>query len=110
MNNLSIIGRLTKDYEIKFLPSGKPMGMISLAVNDGWGDNKHTSFFDITVFGNAAERHADYIKKGSLIAVAGSIRQERWESQDGKKHSKVKIVANQIDYLDSKPKEDKGGW
>jgi single-strand DNA-binding protein len=110
MNNLAIIGRLTKDYEVRFLPSGKSIGEFTLAVNDGWGENEHTSYFDVTVFGKSVERHSDYIKKGSLIGVTGSIRQERWESKDGQKRSKVKVVANRIDYLDSKPKEETSEW
>lgn len=102
MNVISIIGRLTKDYEVKYLPNGKAVGSLSLAVNDGWGDKEHTSYYDVAVFGNSAERHTNYISKGSKIGVTGSIRQDRWEDKQGTKRSKVKIIANQIDYLDAK--------
>jgi single-strand DNA-binding protein len=107
MNNVSIIGRLTKDYEVKHTPAGKAIGALSIAVNDGWGDNKHTSFYEVTVFGKSVERHKLFIGKGSLVGITGSLRQERWES-NGEKRSKVKIVANQIDYLD--PKKEESEW
>lgn len=103
MNNISLIGRLTKDYEVKNLPSGKSMGILSLAVDDGWGDNKHTSFFEVVVFGKQVDAHSNYIGKGSKIGVQGSIRQDRWEGQDGTKRSKIKVIADRIEYLDAKP-------
>lgn len=102
MNSTNIIGRLTKDYETKDV-AGKPIGNFTIAVNDGWGDKEHTSYYDVAVFGSSAERHAQYIGKGSKVGVTGSLRQERWQSGDGTKRSKIKIIANQIDYLDSKP-------
>lgn len=100
MNSLSIIGRLTGEYELKYTPSGKPVGNFSIAINDGFGENEHTSFFNVVTFGAAAERHGKYIGKGSQVGITGSIKQERWE-KDGKKHSMVKITALKIDYLSS---------
>jgi single-strand DNA-binding protein len=102
MNNVSLIGRLTKDYELKDV-NGKSVGAISIAVDDGWGDNKHTSFYDIRVYGEQAKKHGSYISKGSMIGVTGSLRQNRWE-KDGVKRSAISISAVKIDYLDSKPK------
>lgn len=108
MNFIGIIGRLTKDYEVKYTSSGKAIGNFTLAVDTGWGDNKQTSFFDVAVFGNSVEHHKDYISKGSKVAIEGSLRQERWEAKDGTKRSVIKIVANRIDYLDAKKQEGFG--
>jgi len=104
VNNLSIIGRLTGDYELKYTSNSKPIGSFTIAVDDGWGDNKHTSFFDVVAFGKQAENHGNFIRKGSKVGIEGGIRQDRWEAQDGSKRSKIKITANRIEYLDSKPK------
>jgi single-strand DNA-binding protein len=101
MNSISIIGRLTRDVELKYTTAGKPIANMAIAVNDGYGENEHASFFDITVFGDSGERHAKYISKGALVGVTGSIRQERWE-KNGNKFSKVVIIARNIDYLESK--------
>lgn len=101
MNNLSIIGRLTGEYEVKYLPSGTAVGNFSIAVDDGYGDKKHTSFFEVAVFGKSVEQHKQYIGKGSKVGISGSIRQERWESK-GEKRAKIKITANRIEYLDAK--------
>jgi single-strand DNA-binding protein len=105
MNSISIIGNLVKDYEVRHLPSGDPIGNFTIAVNDGYGEKKHVSYFDVAVFGKFVEQHAKYIGKGSKVAIEGSLRQERWES-NGQKRSKVKVVAGRIEYLDGKPKQD----
>lgn len=106
MNSVSIIGRLTKDYEVRHLASGKSIGELNIAVDDGWGDNKHVSYFDVVVLGNRADTHGNYIKKGSRIAIQGRLKQERWEGKDGTRRSKIRIIAVAIEYLDPKPKDN----
>jgi len=102
MNNISIIGNMTKDPELRFSGDGKPITKFSVGVQDGYGDKKHTSFFDVTVFGRQAEAVNEYCFKGSKVGVSGSLRQSRWDSQDGTKRSRVEIVAMKVDFLSSK--------
>ncbi|MDC7225643.1 MAG: single-stranded DNA-binding protein [Spirochaetales bacterium] len=102
VNYVIIIGRLTRDAELKYTNSGLAVSSFSLAVNrrkrsgDNWEDE--VSFFDLALFGKRAESLNQYLTKGQQVAVEGSLTQDRWE-QDGQKRSKVKIIANNIQLL-----------
>ena len=102
VNYVIIIGRLTRDAELKYTNSGLAVSSFSLAVNrrkrsgDNWEDE--VSFFDLALFGKRAESLNQYLTKGQQVAVEGSLTQDRWE-QDGNKRSKVKIIANNIQLL-----------
>ena len=108
LNHIDLVGRLTKDAEIRYTATGTAVLSISLAVGrrekkgDEWTDA--VSYFDVTSFGEGVHK---YLLKGTQIAVSGSLVQERWE-KDGQKHSRVKIVANAVQLLGSK-KDDQGG-
>jgi single-strand DNA-binding protein len=96
-----LIGRLTRDPEVRFLPSGMQVTSLSIAVNRNIKDKngewrEETSFFDIESFGKLAERVGSQLSKGCQILIEGSLRQDRWESPSGEKRSKVKIVADRI--------------
>jgi len=95
LNSVSLVGRLTKDMELSYSQGGKAYGKFSLAVDDGWGENKHTSFFDVTIFGKTAEALKAYLKKGKQIGLTGSLKQERWESE-GSNRSKVVINGRDV--------------
>ncbi len=105
LNNVSLIGRLTRDAEVKYTSANYPVTSFGLAVNrsvkkgDKWQDE--ASFFDVTVFGKTGERLQQYLKKGKQIAVIGELKQERWQ-QDGQNRSKVIIVANDLYLLGNK--------
>lgn len=105
LNQVIIIGRLTKNPEIKYTASGLPVAKMSIANNGGLvgqGNEKKeiVSYFDVTVWGNQAVNCEKYLKKGSQIAVDGHLRQNRWVDQTtGKNQSKVEIVANGVQFL-----------
>ena len=107
LNKVFLIGRLTRDPEIRFLPSGSQVTSFSIAVNrayktkdsDEW--KEETYFFDIETFGFLAERLGRQLSKGTQILVEGSLRQDRWESQSGDKRSKVKVVADKVSILNT---------
>ncbi|MBF0569292.1 MAG: single-stranded DNA-binding protein [Candidatus Omnitrophica bacterium] len=109
LNSVNIMGNLTRDPELKNLPSGKAVCNLSIANNRVYskGGEKVTevSYFDVEVWGVVAENCARYLKKGSGIIVEGRLRQDRWE-KDGKTQSRVRITANNIHFL---PKRDGGG-
>jgi single-strand DNA-binding protein len=99
-----LIGRLTRDPEVRFLPSGIQITSLSIAVNRRYKDKsgewrEETSFFDVEAFGKIAERVGTQLSKGYQILIEGSLRQDRWESSSGEKRSKVKIVADRIALL-----------
>ena len=91
-------GRLTRNPDIKYLDSGTIVANFSIAVSDG---KDHTSFFDCVSFDKKAEVIANFTKKGDRIVVHGTLKQERWESEQGKR-SKIKITVNVIDLIETK--------
>ena len=105
LNNVFLIGRLTRDMEIKYSNGGMAIGRFSLAVNrskktgDKWEDE--ANFFDCTLFGKTAETMNQYLTKGKQVAVSGELRQSRWE-QDGQSRSRVEIAVNSIQLLGGK--------
>lgn len=102
LNHVVLIGRLTRDAELKYTANGMAVCKFSLAVNrrkkqgDQWVEEGN--FFDITLWGRAGEAINQYLLKGKQVAVDGELRQDRWE-QDGQPRSKVEIVANNVQLL-----------
>lgn len=97
-----IAGRTTKDPEIKVTPSGTAVLSLSLAVNDtkknAQGEWEETAnFFDCVLFGERAERIAQYIIKGSKLTINGRLHQDRWQAQDGTNRSRVSIIVQDIE-------------
>ncbi len=105
LNQISIIGRVTRDAELKYSASGTAIANFAIAVNrsvkkgDQWVDE--ASFFDLAVFAKTAENLSKYLVKGTQVAVTGSLVQDRWE-KDGVKQSKVKISVDQIQLIGNK--------
>lgn len=102
VNFVVLIGRLTRDAELKYTNGGFPVANFAIAVNrrrkngDQWIDE--VSYFDISLFGKSAESLKQYLIKGKQIAVEGELRQDRWE-QDGQTRSRIFIAANTVQLL-----------
>lgn len=101
MNSVNIIGNITKDIELKYTQNNKAVVTVSIAVNEGFGDNQKTYFIDVQVWENQAENLSKYCGKGSKIAVSGKLIQQTWE-YEGKKQSKVLVQAFNVTFLDTK--------
>lgn len=99
INNVTIIGRLTKDPEVKYTSTGMAICNISIANNSGTKEKPEVSYFDVIAFGKIAETCAKYLKKGSQISVSGYLRQNRWQNSEGKTMSRVEIVANGVQFI-----------
>ncbi len=111
LNKVFIIGNLTRDPELKSLPSGTKVASFGMATNrkykdkDGnWADA--VDFHNIVVFGRQAETTAQWLKKGSSAMIEGRIQTNSWEGQDGQKKYRTEIVADRIQFG---PKRDGGG-
>ena len=107
INTVVLVGRLTRDPELKHLPSGTAVLEMGLAVNGrrqdeggNWVDKPN--FFDVKVFGNQAESLSRNLVKGRRIGVDGRLDWSSWEAQDGSKRSKVEVIAQSVQFLDSK--------
>lgn len=100
-NRVSVIGRTTKEIGEKdygYTPNGKAKLILSIAVNDGYGENKSVSYFDVIYWGKPAEAIKPYITKGKQLAIDGRLKQDRWE-KDGNKYSRIYIIADSIQLL-----------
>jgi single-strand DNA-binding protein len=112
VNHVILVGRLTRDCELKYTSGGMAIANLSLAVNrrvkkgEQW--TEEVSFFDVTLWGKTAEGLSKYLLKGKQIAVEGELRQERWQ-QDGQSRSKVVINASNVQLLGGNDKQTQQG-
>ena len=104
MNNVFLVGRITKDLELKYTPNNKAVTKVSLAVNNGKDD---TTFLPITIFGNMAEITSKYCKKGDLIGIKGNIKNHNWQDKQGNTHYDYNFIAERVSFLSNKSKEIK---
>lgn len=106
MNQVILIGRLTRDPELKYLQgSGTPVANFSVAVDrefTGKDGKKEVDFIDIQVWGKSAENCSNYISKGSKVAIQGSLRIDTYQNQEGEKRKITKVNAVRVQFLDSK--------
>lgn len=103
MNKWIGCGRLTKDIEIRYTQSGKAVAGFSLAINEGYGEKKRTEYVDCVAWEKLAENLAQYQGKGSLVLVMGRLQKRSYEAQDGSKWYVTEIVAQDIEFMGSKP-------
>lgn len=104
-NHVVLVGRLTRDPEIRFATSGTQIASFSLAVDRG-KDNE-TDFVNIVAFGKTAEFIGNYMTKGRLILVDGQLRIEKYQ-KDGEQKTAVKVVANQVRFMETKKNAGNG--
>ncbi len=111
INRVTLVGRLTRDPELRHLPSGQAVLQLGLAVNGrqkdetgNWVDKPN--FFDVKVFGNQAEMLSMHLAKGRRVGIDGRLEWSSWEAQDGSKRSKVEVVAFTVQFLDSRGDTD----
>ncbi|HEX2303903.1 MAG TPA: single-stranded DNA-binding protein [Gaiella sp.] len=114
INRVTLVGRLTRDPELRHIPSGTAVLELGLAVNGrqqddagNWVDKPN--FFDVKVYGRQAETLAQHLQKGRRIGVDGRLDWRSWEAQDGTKRSKVDVVAQNVQFLDSRGDGEGGG-
>jgi len=111
-NRVILVGNLTRDPELRYIPSGTAVSEIGLAVNDRvkkndqWVDE--TTFVDVTLWGRTAEVANEYLSKGSNILIEGRLKLDTWE-KDGQKRSKLRVVADKMQMLGSRGEGGAGG-
>jgi single-strand DNA-binding protein len=104
LNKVILIGNLTRDPELRFTPSGSPVAGFGLAVNRTYTNKQgerveNTDFFNIVVWAKLAELCAEYIRKGSPVAIEGRLQSRSWETEEGQKRSVVEVVAENVQFL-----------
>jgi single-strand DNA-binding protein len=108
LNKVMLMGNLTRDVEIKTTPSNQTVGNIGLAINRRWrtpdGEQREeTTFVDCEAWGKTAETMAKYLSKGRPVYIEGRLKLDQWEDKDGGKRSKMRVVVEEFQFIDSKP-------
>jgi single-strand DNA-binding protein len=108
LNKVLLIGNLTRDPELRYVPSGTAVATFTLAVNRVYkaqdGEKKEeTSFIRIVVWGRRAEVCGEYLSKGSPVFVEGRLQSRNWEAQDGQKRSTTEVIADNVQFLRGAP-------
>lgn len=107
MNKVVLIGRLTRDVDLRQIQSGTSIATFSLAVNYSYTTNgqrqEQCSFFNCILWGKSCEAFAKYVKKGNRVAVDGRLQQRTWQDKDGNNRSTVEIVVDSFQFLETRP-------
>lgn len=104
LNKVLLIGNLTRDPELRYIPSGSAVADLGLATNFRYttqdGERKEeVCFIDIVVWGKTAENCANYLSKGRPVFIEGRLQFDSWETADGQKRSKLKVRADKVQFL-----------
>ncbi len=112
-NRVILVGRLTRDVELRFTSSQLAVTDVGLAVNDRRKNQsgewvEETTFVDITLWGRQAEVAGEYLSKGSSVLIEGRLKLDTWESNDGQKRSKLKVIGERMQMLGGRGGGDGG--
>jgi len=107
LNKVMIIGRLGRDPEMRYTPSGRPVTTFSVGTNRSWntanGERRtETEWFNVVAWSSLAEICKQYLLKDSQVYIEGRLQTRHWEDNEGLKHSAVEIVANEMIMLDER--------
>ena len=103
MNSVNIIGRVGGEVELRYTAGGKAVAQLTLAVDDGWGDNKKTAWIGVTIWGVTAELAQKAVQKGDRLGITGRLSQEEWEDKaTGKKQRKTKVTCDSMHLIEPK--------
>ncbi|QGX47391.1 single-stranded DNA-binding protein (plasmid) [Streptococcus ruminicola] len=103
MNNVNLIGRTTRDVELRYTPNNTPVASVNIAVNRRFKNKetgeRQTDFFPLVIWGKSAENFAKWIKKGYLISVEGELRSRNYENNQGQHVYVVEVLVSHFDNL-----------
>ncbi len=115
-NKVILVGNLTRDPELRHIPSGTAVTDLGLAVNRTWTDrntnqrNEETTFVDVTCWGRTAEIACEYLRKGRPVLVEGRLQMDEWNDREtGAKRTKLKVVCDNMQMLGSRNEGNSGG-
>jgi single-strand DNA-binding protein len=111
LNKCMIIGNLGRDPEMRYTPSGQAVTQFTVAVNRNYKDaqgerQEETEWFRVVAWGQQAEFAAEYLRKGNKVYVEGRLQTRQWEGQDGQKRYTTELVANTIQTLERRPRDE----
>ena len=106
LNRIVLVGRLTRDPELRYTPNGVPVANFTLAVDRGFTNQqgeRQTDFIDIVVWRKQAETVGAYMKKGRLVAVEGRLQVRTYQATDGQKRRAWEVIGDRVEFLDRGP-------
>ncbi len=106
INKAILMGRLTRDPELRHTGAGTPVCSFSIAIDNGYGEKRQTDFVNCVAWNKTAEFVSNYFSKGRMIIVIGRIATRTWEGQDGKKNYATEVVASEVSFGESKRAQD----
>lgn len=109
INNVTLVGRMTKDCDLRYTPNGKAVGNFTLAVNRPFKNQngeQEADFILCHVWGKSAENLANYMSKGSQVGVTGRIQTRNYENNEGRRIYVTEVVADQVAFLESKKQQN----
>ncbi len=114
LNKVMLIGRLTRDPELRYTQGGQPIAKLGLAVNRFYTDKsgakqEQTTFVDATAFSKQAETINQYLAKGRQIFIEGRLHLNQWETQQGEKRSKLEVIVENFQFLGDRGEGGSGG-
>jgi len=106
INKVILMGRLTRNPEVRYTSTNKPVCSFDVAVASGYGDSQKTDFINCIAWNKAAEFLGKYFNKGMMVIVGGRISTRTWEGKDGKKNYVTEVIANELDFGETKKARD----
>jgi len=113
MNKVFLVGNLTRDPEVRYLPSGTAVADLGLAINDNFKNRdgemvERTVFVNVAAWGKQGELCGQYLSKGSPVLIEGRLRFEEWESKEGEKRNRLSVNADRVQFLSGGRKGEEG--
>lgn len=108
INKVILMGRLTREPELRHLEMDKSVCGFTIAIDNGYGDNKRTDFVNCVAWNKTAEFISKYFAKGKMIIVIGRIATRSWETQDGHKRYVTEVIANEVNFGETKAARQTG--
>tara|TARA_R110000824_G_scaffold22518_8_gene82365 strand:- start:127 stop:498 length:372 start_codon:yes stop_codon:yes gene_type:complete len=102
MNMYMVVGRLSRDPEVRTTKKGTSVVKLSIPTDDGWGERKKTTWHNVVVFGKGAELVAKYKKKGDWLSVTGRLEVDEWVDKEGNKRKTPQLIANDVQFVGNK--------
>jgi single-strand DNA-binding protein len=113
LNRVTLVGRLTRDPELRALPSGSSVCSLRIATNSSHRDSAtgersdRPNFFDVSVYGPPGESVGTYMRRGSRVAIDGRLHWREWDNQDDERRQAVSIIADSVQFLDRPDERDR---
>jgi single-strand DNA-binding protein len=106
-NRVILVGNLTRDPELRYTPSGTAVSDVGVAVNDRYKNSsgewvEEPTFVDVTLWARTAEVASEYLSKGSSVLIEGRLKLDTWQTNDGQKRSKLRVVCERMQMLGSR--------